>query len=372
MQNSDYAVTHVKGGNLSPEFRMQWLNLVQEMPNPGFIHDVRWFAACLSSYPNTAQNCHIFKLSYQNQTIAIFPLQYITNNKHNGLKLRTWRIFWPNDMGINDFILSEPLESHKYIKLLLDFLTSNKDFPWDMLDLQNVSESAAISDVLKKHPIPRRVSVYHHDSKYLACGSTYEKSVANISSKFRKNNRRKLRNLQKAGEVTTSYFSRHKGLKQAFEIFLDVEASNWKGEQNSALRDDEKQRRFYQELLNEYSDTEKYVIHLLKLNDTPVAAQLGLISGNTLFLLKIGFNAEYRSIGPGGLLLDETLRKFSGDPVIKNISFVTGAKWNDDWAPCIDKVYNHYVYNRTFKGLAAWIVERAKSKLRKIKHKINA
>jgi CelD/BcsL family acetyltransferase involved in cellulose biosynthesis len=371
MHNSEYVVTHVKDGNISSELKAQWLKLAQGMQNPSFIHDVHWYTAYLNSNPDTAQTCHILKLAYHDQPIAIFPLQYITN-KRFGLNLRTWRIFWPNDMGINDFILLEPLQSHKYIKVLMEYLNSNKDFPWDLLELQNVPENAAIADVLKYSPNPRAVSIYHHDSKYLVCRSSYEESMANISSKFKKNNRRKQRNLEKLGKVTTSYVNKPEDLKQAFEAFLEVEAANWKGEQNSALRDDERQRRFYLELLNEHAHSGNCVIHLLKLDGIPIAAQFALISGNTLFLLKIGYNAEYHAMGPGGLLLDETLRRCSGDPVIKHISFITGAKWNDDWAPRVHRVYNHYLYNRTFKGLAAWFAERAKSGLRTIKHKLKA
>ena len=196
--------------------------------------------------------------------------------------------------------------------------------------------------------------------------------MANLSSKFKKNNRRKKRNLEKLGNVTTTYFNQPEDLREAFEGFLDVEAANWKGEQNSALRKDTRQQSFYRELLEEYADTGRCVIHFLNLDSMPIAGQFALMAGNTLFLLKIGYNAEYQAMGPGGLLLDATLRRFSGDPIIRNISFITGAKWNDDWAPQVHRIYNHYIYNRTFKGLISWLAEKAKSSLRKIKHKLQA
>ena len=371
MQIRDYVVTHIKGGSLSSELKAVWLNIVQNQQDPYFVHDVYWVSAYLRSNPAFAQSCHIFTLSQRNQTLAIYPLQYITAHRF-GLQLNSWRIFWPSDMGINDFILLPLPHSHKYIVLLKEYLNTLQDYPWDLLELQNVPENTITAEALKERPVRQAVSVYHHDSKYLRCGVTYDESVAEISSKFKKNNRRKMRNLEKLGKVTTAYFNQPEELKQAFDAFLDVEAANWKGEQNSALRHDERQRCFYQELLHEYAGTGRCVIHLLYLDAVPIAGQFALISGNTLFLLKIGYNAEYQAMGPGGLLLDATLRKFSGDSVIKNISFVTGAKWNDDWAPQVHHVFNHYIYNRTYKGLVSWLAETAKSGLRKIKHKFQA
>ena len=75
-------------------------------------------------------------------------------------------------------------------------------------------------------------------------------------------------------------------------------------------------------------------------------------------------------MGPGGILLEETIKRFSGHSQIKNISFVTGAKWNDDWAPQVLKVFHHYFYNFTPKGLFCFISEKIKSLLRAMKHKL--
>lgn len=369
MRDSGYKIIHEAGGTISGELTEQWAELTRRITRPVFIHDVNWFRAKLSSRRSVAQSCHIFSLSYEDQVLAIFPLQY-TVTRRFGLPLRTWRIFWPNDMGINDFIIAAPHDDHNYLQLLMAQLNAQaQSYPWDMLELENVMDTATIAEAMKRHPLSRCTSVYHHDSKYLSCAASYELSVTGLSSKLKNNNRRKRRKLEKLGTVTTSYCSAADEIAVAFEQFLEVEAANWKGREGTALRCNAEQCGFYRALLDEYAVTGRCVIHTLNLDGTPVAAQLALISGDTFYLLKIGYDAEYRAMGPGGLLLEETIKRFSGDARMRCISFVTGANWNDDWAPHVAKVYNHYIYNATAKGLFCWPAEKIKSALRQLKRK---
>lgn len=371
MEDPNYAFAHVHDGKISTEFGAAWANLTQAMEHPAFYHDPQWIRAYLASQPDDIrQSCHFLKLSHAGQDLAFFPLQYTTSTRF-GITLRIWQICWPGDMGVNDFIIPTTSDSHPILRTLIDYLrTQREHYPWDLLTLQNVPQCAGIARLLNHHTSPPRISVYNHDSKYLVCGPDYEASVAKISGKFKKNNRRKYRKLEKLGTVTTVYYDKQNELDAAFEQFLDVEAANWKGREGTALRQDTVQLRFYRALLAEYAGTGRCAIHTLNLDDKPVAVQFALICGNTFYLLKIGYNAEYRAMGPGGLLLDETIKRFSGHPQIRRISFITGATWNDDWAPQVHRVYHHYLYNNTIKGMLCWLAEKKKSILRTVKHKL--
>ena len=371
MHDPNYVFTHLHDGTLSTELCASWTNLTKTLAQPAFYHEPQWFRAYLASQPDeTVQTCHFLKLSYAGQDLAIFPLQYTTSTRF-GVTLRTWQICWPGDMGVNDFIVPPAADHHHVLVKLIDYLRTQRErYPWDLLLLQNVPQGAGIARLLNNHTSPLRVSIYNHDSKFLVCGPDYEASVANVSGKFKKNNRRKYRNLEKLGTVTTAYYDTPDALDAAFEQFLEVEEANWKGREGTALRQDAVQLRFYRALLDEYAGTGRIAIHMLNLDDKPVAAQFALICGDTFYLLKIGYNAEHHAYGPGGLLLDETIRRFSGHPQIRHISFVTGAKWNDDWAPQAHRVYHHYVYNNTVKGTLCGLAEKTKSVLRMIKHKL--
>jgi len=74
-------------------------------------------------------------------------------------------------------------------------------------------------------------------------------------------------------------------------------------------------------------------------------------------------------LAPGVLLLNKTLEMYSGHQRIKYISFITGARWNDDWAPLVNKVYKHSIYQLTPAGLYGYTFESLKGLLCKVKRR---
>jgi CelD/BcsL family acetyltransferase involved in cellulose biosynthesis len=184
--------------------------------------------------------------------------------------------------------------------------------------------------------------------------------MAGVSGSFRRNIRRKLRNLKSLGTVSFESASKKTDLARAFAEFVRTEASSWKGTARTALLYDHARRHFYEELTAKLAATNKCIIDTLRLDGEPIAAQYGVVTGNTYYLLKIGYNPKYKGQSPGALLLDHTLQVYSGHPMIRKISFVTGAKWNDDWAPQKLSVFNHYVYPETMKGALGLILHRVK------------
>jgi CelD/BcsL family acetyltransferase involved in cellulose biosynthesis len=100
----------------------------------------------------------------------------------------------------------------------------------------------------------------------------------------------------------------------AFEAFLDLEMSSWKGEAGSALlcndRDTAFTRRFITGLAAEGSAS----VALLRVDGTAIAAQVLLYCGRRAYTWKIAFSAGYSKYSPGALLVDKVAEElFAGD-----------------------------------------------------------
>ena len=188
----DYTITFINGAELET-IKSDWLNLLKQISSPSFIHDFRWFKSRIDSYKKESQESYFILVSYQNSPIAIYPLEY-TVTRQFGLNLKTWRIFWINDMGVSDFVF-DPDKNPNALYLLVKFLRAQKNYPWHFLFLHSAPQSSNISRLINNTPLPLSISYYDHDSKYLVCKSTYEDSVSGISGKFKRNNRRKLNKL---------------------------------------------------------------------------------------------------------------------------------------------------------------------------------
>ncbi|EGV18550.1 GNAT family N-acetyltransferase [Thiocapsa marina] len=325
-----------------------WKFIGGKMQSPCFVQLPEWTEAFISVEPEARSRFRGILVSKEEKPFAVIPLEHYSLSRF-GLRFGAWRLFWPNDMGINDLVCEPGSDLDGLLDAIIETLAGEAE-PFDLILFQNAVEGSSVSAMLETSKPRRKVSVYSHDSKYVLCRSSYQSTLAGVSGKFKRNIRRKLRNLNSLGTISFESVRKDTDLEKAFGEFLRTEASSWKGNARTALLYDHALRRFYEELTERLATNRKCVIDTLRLNGEPIAAQYGVITGNTYHLLKIGYNDEYKGQSPGALLLDHTIQICSGHPVIRKISFVTGAKWNDDWAPQKLSVFNHYIYRETLKG----------------------
>ncbi|OGI57467.1 MAG: hypothetical protein A2V58_02565 [Candidatus Muproteobacteria bacterium RBG_19FT_COMBO_61_10] len=120
--------------------------------------------------------------------------------------------------------------------------------------------------------------------------------------------------------------------------------------------------------MHEFSARNACSINLILVDGVCIACQFCLMAGDTLYLLKIGYSEEYRAMGPGNVLLNELLQRCCADTNIEKLSFITGANWNDSWAPEQQDVYENRIFNATLSGVSVYLLEKIKDQGRHIKH----
>ncbi|WP_201096062.1 GNAT family N-acetyltransferase [Thiocystis minor] len=361
---TDYKLTLYKGTDDLASLFDAWREIVAGIDDASFIQSPDWLGSFLKSDPSASENFVAILITNKNAPVGVFPLEYL-KQKRFGLNLGVWRVFWSNnDMGLSDFVFAQKPQNQVLLDLVTDFLRATSPRSFDLMLLQNVAEDSAIAYSMHFRSPAWCVSVYHHDSKYIRCKNSYDESTSGLTAKYRRNNRRKLKNLQQLGTVKFTSARNLADLKSAFDDFVNIEASSWKGHAGTALRYDDERRRFYEELLARFGVTGQCAIDVLTLNGRPIAAQFAIISGTTYNLLKIGYDSTFSAQSPGVLLLDWALREYSGHPTIRRISFVTGARWNDDWDPSKQAVFDHYLYKPTVKGGVAFLIERLKQRVK--------
>lgn len=83
---------------------------------------------------------------------------------------------------------------------------------------------------------------------------------------------------------------------------LAVEASGWKGESGTAVRDDPASARFYRELARRFHALGALRLSRMVLDGRTVAFDLCLLHGNRLWLMKTGVDDSARKLAPGLVL----------------------------------------------------------------------
>ena len=153
--------------------------------------------------------------------------------------------------------------------------------------------------------------------------------------KLKRNLKRLRRKLEEKGELESRFYSADAAL-QAFEKFMTVEASGWKGKNGtaSAINADPHLVRFYETLLQPQFEGITPEIHHLCLDDEVIAVQYALSTDVTQNILKIAYNEEYGYFSPGSLLLEETMQR-ARDQGFEKLSLVTNPLWANRWSPRI-------------------------------------
>lgn len=123
--------------------------------------------------------------------------------------------------------------------------------------------------------------------------------LAYCSKTRRKSLRRCWRNLEEIGAVSFQITRPTSGDDPAIERFLSLEHSGWKKEEGTSLLADDRDAGFYRAMLHNFSKQDSVILGELTVGGQTVASTCNLVRGDTLFALKVGWNAEFASGSPG-------------------------------------------------------------------------
>jgi hypothetical protein len=156
-------------------------------------------------------------------------------------------------------------------------------------------------------------------------------------------------------------------LAQAYRRFLDLEASGWKGENGTrtALRCDRRLRGFYERLVDGFGPLQRCEIHLMWLDEQPIAGQFTLLGDRTIYVLKIAFDETHGDLSPGNVLLDRLFQRPSDGAPIDCISLVTDFPWMHRWRPVRHEAFDLGLYRPSFRGCLAWAYWRMRVESRR-------
>jgi len=143
--------------------------------------------------------------------------------------------------------------------------------------------------------------------KYLSCMN--ERSLAKLQ--------RKRKALSQQGALRLYSLDRKEDLEEWLNSFLAMEASGWKGRNNSALACSSQEVNFFKEVAREAFSRQKLLMTSLKIAKQAVAMQCAFRSGGCGFAFKIAYNETYAKYSPGVILHFEQLKYFCDKTSLK-------------------------------------------------------
>jgi CelD/BcsL family acetyltransferase involved in cellulose biosynthesis len=193
-------------------------------------------------------------------------------------------------------------------------------------------------------------------SPYLELRGSWDDHQRRLSSKRRSNMRRMRRRLEELGSVTLQVQDGRDGLEALLEEGFAVEASGWKGESGTAIASTPETRRFYTETARWAAPRGWLRLAFLRLDGRPLAFDYALEEGGFHYLLKTGFDPEYRSYAPGILIRREMIAR-AVEAGLRSYEFLgTEANWKLEWTDTERHLRAIEAFSPTVVGTASWIL----------------
>jgi Acetyltransferase (GNAT) domain len=130
-----------------------------------------------------------------------------------------------------------------------------------------------------------------------------------LSAKHRKMIRRQERQLSEIGRLEYDALTPDKDVAVWIEEFLRLEASGWKGRDNTAIASDESDQSYFRSITKEAFRRGRLSMQALRLDGRPIAYKCDFPTGRGLFTFRIAFDENYARNSPGMLLEIENVRR---------------------------------------------------------------
>jgi Acetyltransferase (GNAT) domain len=137
-----------------------------------------------------------------------------------------------------------------------------------------------------------------------------------LSAKKLKELRRQRNRLAEHGAVRFAVARTPDEVTHAVEVFLALEASGWKGERGTALRQSEGDLSFIRSATQGLAETGQCEIVTMHAGQTPVAAAVVLRHQDRAFYFKLGIDERFAKFSPGVQLTLELTRHLCADAVL--------------------------------------------------------
>lgn len=281
------------------------------------------------------------ELHRDSQCVGVVLAQ-LGRTKLSGVPLRSLSLPYHSHFILSDLLMAPVEHIDAYWPQMASALAQH-GVRWDVIHCPAVVGSgAAIRAALDlgESALTRRI----RSSNYFDCTVPYAQISAGFSELLRKNLQKGWRRIERSGKLEIVSVRGSLTTVDAFDDFLRIEASGWKGQQGTAISCDTGTLSFWRDMFLLQSEEMHAEVNLMKLDGQAIAGQLCLVSNRTCYVHKIAYDEAYKRLSPGQLLIEDLLRRSCENSDIDEVSVVSDASWHSDWSPCSQDVYEVWMF----------------------------
>ncbi|MCL7998727.1 GNAT family N-acetyltransferase [Brucella sp. 21LCYQ03] len=203
---------------------------------------------------------------------------------------------------------------------LFDILARDHIKMPEVLVLPEMRANGAVAKLIRSVAIGRQLPIVSIEQKarpFLESkldGETYVKHA--IGSHHRRDYSRLWRRLDEKGNLVHRIARTPDEVRFAFEHFLTLEASGWKGRRGTAMAVDRFRAAFAREAVNNLAERDCVRIHTLELDGRVIAILIVFTVSGEAWTWKTAYDETLQAYSPGMLLMIEVVKNHLEDPNI--------------------------------------------------------
>jgi CelD/BcsL family acetyltransferase involved in cellulose biosynthesis len=233
---------------------------------------------------------------------AIIPI--IRRRTFYGLPVRTWEV-WRHP----HCYLGTPLVRRDCVREVLDYLFTAAATSPDgaaVIHFPMISGDGPFHRALVDSNYAARRSVFTKDLQTRAMFRKAEDAEAflkaSLSRKKRQSVQRTERRLAELGTLTTTWYRDHDNVDSLTDEFLRLEAAGWKGQTQTALDSNQRDAKFFREMLHTGAMAGKLLLGRLDFDGRPIAMICNFLAADGGYSFKITYDEKFAEHSPGLLL----------------------------------------------------------------------
>jgi len=205
---------------------------------------------------------------------------------------------------------------------------------------------------------------------YIELDDSWRSPVDKLNSRRRSDFRRSLKRAEEFGEVRTEVIApKEHELDRLLDLAFDIEARSWKGEAGTALARDTVRANFFRRYAHQVCQQGILRFNYLHIGDAVAAMQIAVEQDGALWLLKVGYDAEFARCSPGSLLIADTI-KYAADKKLKSYEFLgVSESWTRVWTEQERDTVSVRVYPLSLGGAGALLRDSADTLWRRCQRK---
>jgi CelD/BcsL family acetyltransferase involved in cellulose biosynthesis len=322
-----------------------WPSTASEFQSPTY--EFEWFSACARAFHADSSRC-LITTGNEDSLQAVAPL-FVT--KKSGIS-------WYEIMGVSK--LSEPggliySNEDSLITLCNSIISKGKPtllgrLPANDLAIEVFEKIAGKRGVVIKIP--------NNASPYTKIESSWDDYFHKLSSRRRQDFRRARRRLNDHGKVSVDFHSpNQEELDHLLAEAFQVEQSNWKGRNKSAINCRPDLKRFFVAYSKSLCESGKLVISSLRLDGKMISVQLLVEHSRRWWVLKIGYDEHWSKYSPGMQLMFETLKEAFNRKLDAFEFLGTDEDWINIWPHKSHRFTSLVYFPFNISGITALVVE---------------